>query len=57
MTGRSCLRCGRHGERDDPVRALAWVSERDGERVRWLCPECARSHTRDIEGKLPPEHW
>jgi transposase len=24
---------------------------------RWLCPACARTHARDIEGKLPDEYW
>ncbi|QWF79040.1 hypothetical protein HUW46_02444 [Amycolatopsis sp. CA-230715] len=37
--------------------ALAWVSEHERGRVRHLCPDCARSHTRDIEGKLPGEYW
>jgi hypothetical protein len=39
------------------MEALAWVSERQGERMSWLCPVCARAHVRDIEGKLPEEYW
>jgi hypothetical protein len=39
------------------MEALAWVSERQGERMSWLCPVCARVHVRDIEGKLPEEYW
>lgn len=37
--------------------ALAWVRESEGDAVRWLCPQCARAHVRDIEGKLPAEYW
>jgi hypothetical protein len=38
--------------------ALAWACEpgRDGA-DRWLCPECARRHVREIEAKLAPEWW
>ena len=25
--------------------------------ARWLCPECARRHVREIEAKLAPEWW
>jgi hypothetical protein len=41
----------------DPVELLAWVWEREGERGQWLCPACARTHVRDIEGKLPGDYW
>jgi hypothetical protein len=53
----TCGRCGR-GRDDDPLKALAWVSERD-ERgdLRWLCPACARAHVRDIESKLDQSWW
>jgi len=37
--------------------ALAWVSTRERGALRWLCPDCARQHVRDIEGKLPDEYW
>jgi hypothetical protein len=37
--------------------ALAWVSTRERGVLRWLCPDCARQHVRDIEGKLPDEYW
>lgn len=52
-----CSRCGRSKAAAAPVEALAWVSERRGERMSWLCPVCARAHVRDIEGKLPEEYW
>jgi hypothetical protein len=39
------------------MEALAWVSERSGNRLTWLCPACARAAGRDIEGKLPEEYW
>jgi hypothetical protein len=53
----SCERCG---ALRDPAAAtaLTWASERiAGGRVRWLCPDCARRHVRDIEAKLPSEWW
>ncbi|WP_329051613.1 hypothetical protein OG738_05050 [Amycolatopsis sp. NBC_01488] len=53
-----CTRCGRtRGADGDPSTALAWVSSRERGVVRWLCPDCARQHVRDIEGKLPDEYW
>ncbi|NIH82271.1 transposase [Amycolatopsis viridis] len=53
-----CSRCGVPRNADvDPLDALAWVSDRDGGALRWLCPRCAREHVRDIEGKLPSEYW
>lgn len=61
MTGVPAVRCYRCGRGQDaqknPMDALAWVSEHERGRVRHLCPDCARSHTRDIEGKLPGEYW
>ncbi|HEY3608657.1 MAG TPA: hypothetical protein VGL06_14215 [Pseudonocardiaceae bacterium] len=54
----TCLRCGRQRDRRLlTADALAWASERDRGVVRWLCPTCARAHTRDIEAKLPHEYW
>ena len=53
-----CHRCGTARDPDgDPTAALAWVSDRDNGRTRWLCPTCARTHVRDIESKLPSEWW
>ena len=53
-----CTRCGRTRDPDDdPATALAWVSTREQGTIRWLCPDCARRHVRDIEGKLPDEYW
>jgi hypothetical protein len=54
----TCVRCGQHRDADtSPTKALAWVSEREAGVTRWLCPQCARMHVRDIEGKLPHEYW
>jgi hypothetical protein len=39
------------------VEALTWVPERERGRTQWMCPSCARTHVRDIEGKLPAEYW
>ena len=53
-----CLVCGR--ERDDAdATALAWVHEHEPgpDGGRWICPDCARLHVRDIEAKLAPEWW
>jgi hypothetical protein len=53
-----CIRCGHaRAPGDDPATALAWVSTRERGVLRWLCPDCARQHVRDIEGKLPDEYW
>lgn len=53
-----CARCGRTRSADeDPAMALAWVSTRERGTLWWLCPDCARRHVRDIEGKLPDEYW
>jgi hypothetical protein len=54
----ACTRCGRTRSADDaPAAALAWVSTRERGVLRWLCPDCARQHVRDIEAKLPDEYW
>ena len=53
-----CGMCGRTRAGDeDPSVALAWVSTRERGALRWLCPDCARRHVRDIEGKLPDDYW
>jgi len=54
----TCVRCSRQRDRRLlTADALAWVSERDHGVIRWLCPICARAHTRDIEAKLPQKYW
>lgn len=53
----SCTRCGRLRPAEDPTAALAWVASRERGTQTWLCPDCARQHVRDIEGKLPDEYW
>ncbi|MGV9298328.1 MULTISPECIES: hypothetical protein [Amycolatopsis] len=56
--GPTCSRCGRaRAAETDPLAALAWVSTKENGEQRWLCPDCARNHVRDIEGKLPDEYW
>lgn len=52
-----CSRCGRSRGSAPAVEALSWVSGRDERGPSWLCPSCARTHVRDIEGKLPDEYW
>ena len=53
-TAGTCRTCGRPREGD----TLTWAFDRDADgTVRWLCPECARRHVRDLEAKLPPEWW
>nr|WP_086789130.1 hypothetical protein [Crossiella equi] len=55
---RSCTRCGTTQNPDaPPAESLSWSSERTPRGLRWLCPTCARTHVRDIEGKLPDEYW
>jgi hypothetical protein len=49
-------RCAQCGAEQDPASALAWSFE-PGPDPRWLCPECARRHVREIEAKLAPEGW
>ncbi|MEU6153954.1 hypothetical protein ABZ816_28545 [Actinosynnema sp. NPDC047251] len=41
----------------DTAQLLAWAREREDGVDRWLCHDCARTHVRDIEGKLPAEYW
>ncbi|WP_409183024.1 hypothetical protein F9C11_00720 [Amycolatopsis sp. VS8301801F10] len=54
----TCSRCGRaRAAETDPLATLAWVSTKENGEHRWLCPDCARTHVRDIEGKLPDEYW
>lgn len=52
-----CARCDRSRAEATPAEALAWVMENDERGRTWLCPACARTHVRDIEGKLPAEYW
>ncbi len=52
-----CKRCGRSRADAPPAEALAWSMENDRLGQSWLCLACARTHVRDIEGKLPDEYW
>jgi transposase-like protein len=51
-----CKRCGRSRADAAPAEALAWSMENGRGGPSWLCPDCARTHVRDIEGKLPDEY-
>ncbi|PRX43558.1 hypothetical protein B0I33_11415 [Prauserella shujinwangii] len=53
----ACRVCGTTRTFADPLRALAWVRENENDGARWLCPECAGRHVRDIESKLPTDYW
>jgi hypothetical protein len=52
-----CARCGRSRADASPEDALAWVMTHDEHGRSWLCSACARTHVRDIEGKLPDAYW
>jgi hypothetical protein len=57
----ACTRCGAEAEGADlaeGIMPLGWMVERDGRRgVTVVCPDCARRHARDIEGKLDASWW
>lgn len=53
----TCTRCGRSRADAPPAEALAWSMQVERGGQTWLCPACARTHVRDIEGKLPDEYW
>ncbi|OLR90227.1 hypothetical protein [Actinokineospora bangkokensis] len=55
--GGTCAECSADRAAAPALDALTWVPTTEGGRTTWLCPPCARAHVRDIEGKLPPEHW
>jgi hypothetical protein len=52
-----CARCGRPRADASPAEALTWVLTHDERGRSWLCAACARTHVRDIEGKLPDAYW
>jgi hypothetical protein len=52
-----CSRCARSRADAPPAEALAWVMDNDNGRTTWLCPTCARTNLRSLEGKLPTEYW
>lgn len=52
-----CVQCGAVRGGHDAVADLAWVAEREGRATRWICPDCARHHVRDMESKLPMDEW
>jgi hypothetical protein len=53
----ACDRCGRLRSADPPAVAITWVTDRRDARPVWICPDCARRHVREIEGKLSPDYW
>ncbi|MGC7102184.1 hypothetical protein ACPZ19_46575 [Amycolatopsis lurida] len=52
----ACARCGTRRS-EDPAQALTWSTQVERGVRQWLCPDCSRTHVRDIEGKLPDEYW
>ena len=50
------INCAQCGAEQDAASALAGSFE-PGTEPRWLCPDCARRHVREIEAKLAPEWW
>jgi hypothetical protein len=49
-----CSLCGTRADGS----TLTWARERDERgRDRWLCPDCARAHVRDIEARLSTDWW
>ncbi|MGQ0841444.1 hypothetical protein [Actinokineospora sp.] len=57
ITAVTCSICGCARAGVPPLEALSWAVENDERGSRWLCPGCARTHVRAIEGKLPAEYW
>lgn len=56
--GGACARCGRTRDSvTDAAQLPAWARQRERGVDQWLCHVCAREHVRDIEGKLPADHW
>lgn len=55
---RTCCVCGTQAETAEGGLPEGWSlsSDRHG-RVEFLCADCARTHIRAIEGKLPEEYW
>jgi hypothetical protein len=58
-----CSRCGRTGAPGEvalgwvlstPPRPVGSTAPPDREATTALCPDCARAHVRDIEGRLDP---
>ena len=51
----TCDYCGRTAE--EGAATLAWTTAVEHGRRCTFCPECSRSHLREIEGKLDSEFW
>ena len=55
---RTCSYCGTVADAPEGGLPEAWsMGTDDRGRLEFLCAECARTHIRAIEGKLPEEYW
>jgi hypothetical protein len=49
----TCSVCGTTGDAETE----GWSFAVEGKRLTFTCNDCARTHIRAIEGKLPEEYW
>jgi hypothetical protein len=55
---RTCSFCGTTADGPEGGLPEGWSIGVDARgRTEFLCLECARTHIRAIEGKLPEEYW
>lgn len=57
-TQRTCSTCGTTEPCPEGGLPVGWsIGTDDRGRTTFLCLDCARTHLRAIEGKLPEEYW